>query len=327
MRKNFAKAMEHELHYEGGYANDPDDPGGVTLQGVTQRVYDGYRRRRGLQIRPLTKAMLGTAEWKRERGEIYRLQFANAIRFDDLAGGVDLVMLDGAINSGPAQATKWLQRALAAAGVYHGAPDGDLGESTLDAVRQHPDHDRLIADVLSRRLGMLQSLRTWWKFGDGWSKRIASVRAIGQAWAVGSIGPAPVEVASLGGNAKGYAGDVVMASYDPQQGTNAATGGLTIGTMMQGVQYTVVPELEKLSNGYGGSEIATWAGRVILGITVISALVAVGGAVASFFASTTNRAAQRAIDGDVLADLPELAFAPAGAAPKRKPRKRNRKSK
>ncbi|MDX8457095.1 glycosyl hydrolase 108 family protein [Mesorhizobium sp. VK9D] len=41
------------LAHEGGYSNQPADPGWVTLKGVTQRVYHAYRRSKGFAPRPV----------------------------------------------------------------------------------------------------------------------------------------------------------------------------------------------------------------------------------------------------------------------------------
>lgn len=72
MQSDFTKCMPVILRYEGGYSNHPRDPGGVTLEGIIQRVYDGYRDRKGLPHRALTAAMQRTPEWIAERNEIYR---------------------------------------------------------------------------------------------------------------------------------------------------------------------------------------------------------------------------------------------------------------
>lgn len=327
MRANFPKALSHLLVLEGGYSNHPSDPGGVTLNGIIQRVYDAYRRRKGLQPRPLTPNMEKTAEWQRERDDIYRSQYWNAVKGDDLPSGLDIVMFDGAVNSGSSQAVKWLQRALLADGLYHGPIDGDCGISTMAAVQAHPDHDQLIAGVLSRRLGMLQNLRTWPVFGKGWSRRIASVRSIGQAWASGSVGPQPLKVADIGGNAKGYAGDVALALFDPQAGTTTAAGSTSLGVIIQGWANSVQPLL-------GTSDFIN---KLFLFLTALTAVIAIIGAVSAWWSTRRNKNAQRAIDGDIVAALPtvpadEVTLVPpsgdssvrrASVAPKRtKPKRR-----
>lgn len=305
MWENYTKALSHILVYEGGYSHHLRDPGGVTLNGVIQRVYDGYRRRKGLPLRPLTAQMEKTAEWRRERNDIYRLQYWNVIKGDELPAGIDLVVFDGAVNSGSMQSVKWLQRALQADGVYHGPVDGDLSLSTLKAVKEHADHDLLIAGILSRRLGMLQNLKTWPVFGKGWSRRISSVRAIGQAWASGSVGPQPLRVADLGGNAKGYAGDVATALFDPQAGTNTAAGSTGIGVVLQGWANAVQPLL-------GTSDFINY---MFIGLTALVAIVAIAGAVAAWWASRRNKRAQRAIDGEIVAALPDIAPDEAPSVP------------
>ncbi len=44
---NYAAALKRVLASEGGYSNHPEDPGGPTMKGVTQKVYDAYRERAG----------------------------------------------------------------------------------------------------------------------------------------------------------------------------------------------------------------------------------------------------------------------------------------
>jgi lysozyme family protein len=313
--KNFKKSLDRVLVYEGGYSNHPSDPGGATMKGVIQRVYDGYRRRNGLPLQEVSR--INSAELQ----AIYRQQYWNAIKGDDLPVGVDFVMFDGAVNSGSAQSVKWLQRSLQADGVYHGPIDGDCSVSTLAAVQQHPDHDALIAGILSRRLGMLKALKTWSDFGGGWSKRVSSVRAIGQAWAMGSVGPQPSrEVAELSGNAKGYAGDVAMALFSQESGTNTAAGGTGLAAVVQGAQQTL--------SEY--AYISRWIAYVFIGLTVLGAVIAIGGAVSAFISSRQNKRAQAAIDGGAIAELPpndfedEPVLAPVAATAR--PR-RNRKHK
>jgi lysozyme family protein len=61
----FERALEFTLQWEGGYVDHPNDPGGATNKGVTQGVYDAFRKARGLPTRPVRE--LSTEECR----EIY----------------------------------------------------------------------------------------------------------------------------------------------------------------------------------------------------------------------------------------------------------------
>jgi lysozyme family protein len=101
MKANFPACLAITLKYEGGYSDNPRDPGGPTCRGITQRVYDAYRHG------PLGyRSVRYIAE--NEVQDIYRHQYWDAIRGDDLPAGVDLIAFDIAVNSGPGRATQWL---------------------------------------------------------------------------------------------------------------------------------------------------------------------------------------------------------------------------
>jgi lysozyme family protein len=251
--ESYPRALSRVLVYEGGKVDDFRDPGGRTNQGVIQRVYTAYRRNKGLSPRDVYQ--MDSAE----RDEIYRLQYWDKIKGDNLPAGVDFVVFDGAVNSGPVQATKWLQRAL---GV---SVDGMLGEATLLAAREHPDHDRLIADILERRLAFLKALRTWKTFGKGWTARLNSVRAGGQAIAMGSVGPSPVFASGM--NRKALIDD---AKKGPSKAVADATagGGFATGAISQ--------TTEALSPV---ADYSSYLSTVLAVLTVIGALMVVAGLV------------------------------------------------
>lgn len=214
---SFAPALARVLAHEGGYSNHPADPGGPTMRGITQKVYDAFRRAAGTPLRPVR----GIAE--DELRAIYRRQYWDAVRADDLPPGLDYCVFDAAVNSGPAQAAKWLQRAL---GV---TADGQVGALTLDAARAAPDLRRVIDDMCARRLVMLRALKTWPVFGIGWARRVGDVRTIARSLAAG--GPAaPValadsEVSGAGGGAKASPASIAPLPK-PEPGQAAAAGGL-----------------------------------------------------------------------------------------------------
>lgn len=174
------EAMAIELKFEGGKDDDPIDPGGRTNQGIIQRVYAAYRRKKGLPARDVFLME------NHERDEIYYQNYGRLVRYDELPPGVNLVVLDGGVNSGPSQSIKWLQRALRV------AADGVLGENTLNAVLEHPNHDALIEDICAQRMKFLRALKTFGHFGRGWTSRVNQLKRIGQSWAMGNVGPAVV---------------------------------------------------------------------------------------------------------------------------------------
>src|SRR3954452_10708150 len=74
---NFAYCERTVLAFEGGKVDNPNDPGGRTNQGVIQRVYDGWRRRKALPLRSVY--LMEEAE----RDDIYRNQYWLAVRGDE----------------------------------------------------------------------------------------------------------------------------------------------------------------------------------------------------------------------------------------------------
>ena len=70
----FQASLPFILRWEGGYVNHPADPGGATNKGVTQRVYDDWRVRRGMPARDVRQitdgevhAIYEAGYWRRRR--------------------------------------------------------------------------------------------------------------------------------------------------------------------------------------------------------------------------------------------------------------------
>ena len=224
MQADYAKSYALERKYEGGNDDDPLDTGGRTSRGITQREYNAYRSRKGLPQQDVWSAS------EEEIAEIYKIQYWDVIRGDDLPAGIDVVVFDGAVNSGPVQSAKWLQRAI---GVD---VDGHIGELTLQAVRQAPDADAVVASIIDQRDAFLRHLKSFNHFGRGWLARTANVKEVGQAWASGSVGPAPAE---LPHSAK--ADPATLPTTNPGTGValTATTGGGS--ALVQQVQDAVQP--------------------------------------------------------------------------------------
>ena len=162
MKENFEAALKALLKHEGGFVNHPQDPGGMTNLGVTKRVWQDYVKREvdESEMRSLTPEAVAP---------LYRGMYWDAVRADSLPAGVDLVAFDCAVNAGPRQAAKFLQRA---AGVKD---DGAIGPATLEAVRAR-DSKEMIESFSEQRLNFLKALPTFSTFGKGWTRRVEEVK-------------------------------------------------------------------------------------------------------------------------------------------------------
>ena len=159
--QNFPDCISHVLAAEGGLVNDPQDPGGVTKFGISQRSYPA------LDIRALS---LDDAK------AIYQRDYWAPIQGEALPAGLDLLVLDHAVNAGPARAIRLLQHLV-------GVPeDGLMGPVTLAGVAIADPQD-LIARFSELRLDFYRDLPTWRHFGAGWSRRVHRTRRAALAMA------------------------------------------------------------------------------------------------------------------------------------------------
>lgn len=162
MKENFDKSLSFTLRWEGGYVNDPHDPGGETKFGISKRAYPK------VDIKNLTEE---------KAKEIYKKDYWDKVKGDDLPIGVDTMVFDAAVNSGVGASAKWLQACL---GV---TVDGDIGPKTLAAVAK-TNHKDLILSLGDHRISFLRRLKTWSRFGAGWTNRVSdaikfSIKSLG----------------------------------------------------------------------------------------------------------------------------------------------------
>jgi lysozyme family protein len=163
-QSNFETCLALMLAHEGGFVNHPKDPGGMTNLGVTKRVWEEWVGHEvdEKQMRALTPETVAP---------LYKRKYWDAVRADDLVDGVDYVVFDVAVNSGPGRAVKFLQSCVDV------TADGGFGPATLAAVKKsEEDPARLIEMYCAKRLEFLQSLQTFETFGKGWSRRVQEVK-------------------------------------------------------------------------------------------------------------------------------------------------------
>jgi lysozyme family protein len=166
---NFKACLDLVLVQEGGFVDNPRDPGGATNLGITQRTLAQWR---GEQVSvDDVKALT-----RQEAAEIYRAQYWNVLHCDALPPGVDLVTFDMGVNAGPARSARMLQKAVGA------AQDGAIGPATLAATRAADPAD-VIRSITASRMAYYQSLPTWADFGRGWTRRSNDIESAALAMA------------------------------------------------------------------------------------------------------------------------------------------------
>ena len=157
MEQNFDKCMEMLLVHEGGYVNHPSDPGGMTNLGVTKKTYDHHH---GTDIDEEGMRNLTVQDVM----PIYRTNYWERCRCQDLPSGVDWAVFDWAVNSGLGRSVKALQRAVGA------FEDGIIGAQTLMAVTASQPHE-IINRIAVHRDSYYRELKHFDTFGRGWIRR------------------------------------------------------------------------------------------------------------------------------------------------------------
>lgn len=230
----FERAMKVLAIHEGGYSNHPNDPGGATMKGVTQRTYDAYRRRIG-QPKQAVRAIRDTEVYA-----IYKGQYWDAIRADDLPEGVAYCVFDAAVNSGSGRAVRWLQEIIGA------KVDGVVGNETITKAADL-DPVFLIDEYCDRRFAYMKRLQHWSTFKVGWTRRVREVRAQAKDWAAHRV----VDVSKVPPQPKADGPEKISATVRETLKDKGALGGIagllgSVGTLLTGngpVQYAVAAVL------------------------------------------------------------------------------------
>ena len=156
--QNYQKCLDMTLHHEGGYVNHPKDPGGETNLGVTKRVYEdwgGTKDMKDLEVEDVAP--------------IYRKNYWDRIKADDLPSGLDLCVFDFGVNAGTGRAAKYLQTMIGT------VADGGIGPNTLRALANYVESEGVestIKNYQAERQSYYERLSTFETFGRGWTRRV-----------------------------------------------------------------------------------------------------------------------------------------------------------
>lgn len=153
MPDTFANALDFVLAYEGGYVNDPADPGGETNFGISRRAYPQE------DIRGMT----------RERAaEIYRRDYWDACRCDELPPLMAVAVFDCAVNQGVRRAVRLYQAVLRV------QPDGVMGPQTIAQARAAGDRPLglFLAERATAYATLVAHRPESMRFCRGWMRRL-----------------------------------------------------------------------------------------------------------------------------------------------------------
>lgn len=150
---NFQSAFEIIMSHEGGYVNDPRDPGGETKFGISKRAYPN------LDIKNLTLS---------QAREIYERDYWNACQCNDFPQRARLILFDCAVNQGVKTAIVIYQQSL---GV---TADGVIGPITIAAAYQK-NNDETYQRFLTERAIRYVNNANFPVYGKGWISRVFDI--------------------------------------------------------------------------------------------------------------------------------------------------------
>ena len=178
----FERALTHVLEMEGGWTDDPYDPGGPTNFGITLAT---YARDKSVELTAANMAAL-TDELKSIPSatvrRIYRERYWLPASCPQLAAPLAFFHFDAAVNQGVTGAARLLQEATGA------EIDGEIGPETLGKAAARPVAETLALYADARRRHY-RSLSTFWRFGKGWLSRVDRTLAAALAITRSSLPP------------------------------------------------------------------------------------------------------------------------------------------
>ncbi len=249
----FRTCLSHVLEMEGGFSDDPYDPGGPTNQGIILKVFADYT---GQTLDARSKPAL-VQQLKSIKPEtvaaIYRSRYWAPAQCAALPAGLDLMHFDAAVNHGVGTAIRILQEAL---GVD---ADGEIGPITRAALARASTGDTILS-MARLRERRYRALHHFWRFGRGWLRRVEATRIAALA-AVGP--PAPQSSHDQPSNP----GDTAMTtSATPASGTKWWGHSLTVWGAIVTALAAIVPALGPVAGIDISSDMVRQLGGEIGGI-------------------------------------------------------------
>jgi len=168
MKENYQSALNHVLQSEGLWSDNPADPGGATMKGITLETYRSWKGNPHISKDDLKNIS------DQDVYNLYKQNYWDKVKGDDLPSGVDYAVFDASVNMGVDRASKLIQEAA-------GVPaDGVIGNGTLQVIKNANPID-LINKFSDEKDAFYKSLPTFGTFGKGWLNRVAQVKSTSES--------------------------------------------------------------------------------------------------------------------------------------------------
>ena len=156
----FKDAVKIILKHEGGYVNDPDDPGGETMMGISKKAYPH------LNIKELTE---------QDVKDIYHRDYWLKAKVPQVPDELKLIYFDMVVNMGRSRAVKILQQSISAKGVKT-TVDGGIGPQTIsNALKSGLEPERLRSYRVKYYADLVNRKPKLGKYWYGWYRRATKV--------------------------------------------------------------------------------------------------------------------------------------------------------
>jgi lysozyme family protein len=179
---NFAQAIPWVLQHEGGFVNNPNDPGGATNYGISLYFLENHpqigdlNHDGAINIADIRSMTLTQAE------SIYQTQWWDFYHYGNVNNQqLATKVFDTSVNMGPSPAHRFLQQAVNAVANAGLTVDGQLGPMTFTAVNNLTDSQvgLVVTQYCTAQWAYYQHLiaqnNALSEFANGWRNRAFSV--------------------------------------------------------------------------------------------------------------------------------------------------------
>lgn len=273
---NFEQALAHVLEMEGGWTDDPFDPGGATNKGLTVEDIiaefglghsEGDKAAATTRLRSIEPDLVKV---------IYRDRYWVPSQAAELPAGLALMHFDASVNHGVGTAARILQQAVGA------EIDGEIGPLTLAAATAR-EEAKAIRSYAELRRSRYRALATFWRFGRGWLNRVEATETAALSAVRAKASTSMTQTANA--NQK----DEPMATQTTEQETSVAvtkwwgqsmtiwgavvtTVATVLPSVLQALGYDISGDLIRSLGDQIGKSVQAIAGVIGVAMTILGRL-------------------------------------------------------